>query len=176
MDKLLLVDDDSVFLQTLKRVLQRHDLSVTTAQDSSQTIAAMEHEQFDLVLLDLNLGVESGLQLLDTLLTEHPQQRVVMLTAYASIATAVDAVKRGADNYLCKPVTARDILSLLQESSEGNEEVELVDTPLSTDRLEWEHIQKVLLENQGNISATARALNMHRRTLQRKLQKRPVKR
>ena len=190
MDNLLLVDDDPVFLQTLERALQRRGLAVSTAQNAKQASQALENESFSLVLLDLNLGTESGLQLLDQLLRNHPQQRVVMLTAYASIATAVDAVKRGADNYLCKPITARDIIKLLEkdlvkeeqlEEAQGNTEPvtetnTLPNSPLSTERLEWEHIQRVLMENDGNISATARALNMHRRTLQRKLQKRPVRR
>ena len=102
---------------------------------------------------------------------EQDDVRVVMLTAYASIATAVESVKKGADNYLCKPINTSEVMALFEEEIE--QPVMLEETPLSVERLEWEHLQKVLMDHNGNISATARALNMHRRTLQRKLQKRP---
>lgn len=174
--QILLVDDDSLFLATLSRSLQKKGLGVQTAANSNETLALLASQAFDLILLDLNLDGESGLKLLQQILQRQPEARVVMLTAYASVATAVDAIKRGAENYLCKPVTASDILGLLEESSEPDSPTSLSDNPLSVDRLEWEHLQRVLLENDGNISATARALNMHRRTLQRKLQKRPVSR
>jgi two-component system response regulator RegA len=100
--------------------------------------------------------------------------RILMLTGYASIQTAVEAIKLGATNYLPKPATTGEILSALQ-SLEGNPDLPAAEQPLSVDRLEWEHIQRVLAEHDGNISATARALNMHRRTLQRKLAKKPVR-
>lgn len=172
---LLLIDDDSLFLQTLGRSLQRRGTEVATAHDSASALHTLQHKRFDLILLDLNLDGESGLKLLQQILTLQPDARVVMLTAYASVATAVDAIKRGAENYLCKPVTATDILALLQDDPDNTTNSNaLQESPLSVDRLEWEHLQRVLLEHDGNISATARALNMHRRTLQRKLQKRPV--
>lgn len=178
---LLLVDDDSVFSATLARSLKRRGFTVHTAATGEQALAQLQQHRFDLVLLDLNLDGESGLKLLPRLLQQQPGVRVVMLTAYASVATAVDAIKRGAENYLCKPVTASDIVTLLQEpattpAADTEDAGEVEDRPLSVDRLEWEHLQRVLLEHDGNISATARALNMHRRTLQRKLQKRPVNR
>jgi len=97
-----------------------------------------------------------------------------MLTAYSSIATAVEAVKKGAINYLNKPVSVEEIIDKLDNTD--SDEVAVEESPLSVRRLEWEHLQKVLLEHDGNISAAARALNMHRRTLQRKLSKHPVKR
>jgi len=97
-----------------------------------------------------------------------------MLTAYSSIATAVEAVKKGAINYLNKPVSVEEIIDKLENTD--SDEVAVEESPLSVRRLEWEHLQKVLLEHDGNISAAARALNMHRRTLQRKLSKHPVKR
>ena len=99
---------------------------------------------------------------------------MLMLTGYASIATAVEAIKLGAVHYLTKPASVVDILHGLQ-AEQGNAEVIPAEKPISIKRLEWEHLQKVLLEHNGNISAAARALNMHRRTLQRKLSKRPVK-
>jgi len=101
--------------------------------------------------------------------------KILMLTGYASIATAVEAIKLGATQYLPKPADAEQILTALNKV-EADTEVEVTEQPMSVNRLEWEHIQKVLKEHEGNISATARALGMHRRTLQRKLLKRPVKR
>jgi two-component system response regulator RegA len=99
----------------------------------------------------------------------------VVLTGYSSIATAVEAIKLGAINYLCKPADADDVMAAF-EHPDADPNVELADNPPSINRITWEHIQKVLQEHDGNISATARALGMHRRTLQRKLQKRPVRR
>lgn len=170
---LLLIDDDDVFLQTLSRSLSRKGLHVDVAVDWAQAKPKLADQLYDLVLLDLNLAGESGLKLLQHIKSLQPRQRVVMLTAYASIATAVEAVKSGADNYLCKPVNSGEIMALFN-FSDADAAVVLEETPLSVERLEWEHLQKVLMDHEGNISATARALNMHRRTLQRKLQKRPV--
>jgi len=105
-----------------------------------------------------------------------PHARLLVLTGYASIATTVQAIKLGADDYLAKPVNVDSILSALQFNTEAVPAAPVQEefTPLTVDRLEWEHIQRVLAEHQGNISSTARALNMHRRTLQRKLMKKPV--
>jgi two-component system response regulator RegA len=97
-----------------------------------------------------------------------------MLTGFASIATAVEAIKLGAIHYLTKPANADEIINALNKN-EGDSSISISENPLSIKRLEWEHLQKVLMENEGNISAAARALNMHRRTLQRKLDKRPVR-
>ncbi|MDP3589243.1 MAG: helix-turn-helix domain-containing protein, partial [Methylobacter sp.] len=98
----------------------------------------------------------------------------VMLTGFASIATAVEAIKLGATHYLTKPANADEIVNALHKN-EGDSSVLISENPLSVKRLEWEHLQKVLMQHDGNISAAARALNMHRRTLQRKLDKKPVK-
>ena len=107
------------------------------------------------------------------LLAGAPDAELVVLTGYSSIATAVSAVKQGAYNYLCKPAPIHEILNAFDDQPPASDT--LTETPMSVDRLEWEHIQRVMADNDGNISATARALGMHRRTLQRKLQKRPVK-
>lgn len=173
---LLLIDDDTVFSATLARSLIRKGMAVSTAADAGEAMQLLDRQTFDLILLDLNLNGESGLKLLSQILQLQPGARIVMLTAYSSVATAVEAIKRGAENYLCKPVAATDILNLMESHDAGDmaEEASVNDNPLSVDRLEWEHLQRVLMEHDGNISATARALNMHRRTLQRKLQKRPV--
>lgn len=174
--QLLLVDDDTVFSATLARSLTRKGMTVCTAADASEALQILHQQSFDLILLDLNLNGESGLKLLSQILQQQPAARIVMLTAYSSVATAVEAIKRGAENYLCKPVAATDILNLIDnpDDQEPADESGVGENPLSVDRLEWEHLQRVLMEHDGNISATARALNMHRRTLQRKLQKRPV--
>ena len=172
--RILLVDDDAVFLRTLSRSLQRKGLLVDMAECGSVALSCVEDQPYDLILLDLNLAGESGLVLLQDIKLKNPDASVVMLTAYASIATAVEAIKKGAENYLCKPVNTREVMALI-EAAESESDVALEATPLSVDRLEWEHLQKVLMDHDGNISATARALNMHRRTLQRKLQKRPAK-
>lgn len=127
------------------------------------------------VVLDLNLNGSSGLALIPELLANNPDCRIVVLTGYASIATAVDAVKLGAVQYLAKPVEIEAILSAFEEDDGPDFDLPVSEELLSVDRLEWEHIQRVLYEHDGNVSATARALKMHRRTLQRKLAKRPVK-
>ncbi|WP_164887361.1 response regulator transcription factor [Hahella sp. KA22] len=175
---LLLIDDNQVFLQTLARSLSRRGESVLTASCGDEALAHLEDSSPSRAVLDLNLAGDSGLQLLSEMLQRQPQLQVVMLTGYSSIATAVEAIKRGALNYLCKPVTATELLAAFGEPREEAPVESEVDTDatLSVRRLEWEHIQRVLQENEGNISATARALNMHRRTLQRKLQKKPARR
>jgi two-component system response regulator RegA len=114
------------------------------------------------------------LSLIDTFLRLNPRARIVVLTGYASIATAVEAIKLGAVHYLTKPTDATEILEALHQD-EGNAAVEVAEQPLSVGRLEWEHIQKVLADCGGNVSKAARQLGMHRRTLQRKLAKRPVR-
>ena len=126
------------------------------------------------MILDLKLEQESGLSILQQLKQLQPQMDILILTGYSSISTAVEAIKLGAINYLCKSASADEIVAAF-ENTEANVQVPMEDSPPSVNRLEWEHIQRVLNENQGNISATARSLGMHRRTLQRKLQKRPVK-
>ena len=137
----------------------------------------------DEVVLDLNLNGDSGLSLIPRLLELNPACRIVVLTGYASITTAVDAIKLGAVQYLAKPVDLNTLLRAFDHTleaadaaREASPSAALSAVPMSVDRMEWEHIQRVLQEHKGNISATARALNMHRRTLQRKLLKRPVSR
>lgn len=175
-ERLLLIDDDEVFLQSLARALQRKGQEVWTATHAQAALSVLQAHSIERVVLDLNLNGESGLQVLQKLLQVQPDLRVIMLTAYASVVTAVDAIKRGASNYLCKPVSANELLAAFaDEDTPAANEPEPLEA-VSLDRLEWEHIQRLLVEHNGNISATARALNMHRRTLQRKLQKRPVTR
>ncbi|MDG2501858.1 MAG: response regulator [Porticoccaceae bacterium] len=167
----LLVDDDAIFSSVLARMLERRGDQAITAANSEEAAARCD-QSIDRVVLDLKLEQESGLSILQQLLTIQPDVQVVILTGYSSISTAVEAIKLGAFNYLCKPASVDEIVVAF-ENSAG--EVALEQSPPSVSRLEWEHIQRVLNENAGNISATARSLGMHRRTLQRKLQKRPVK-
>jgi two-component system response regulator RegA len=125
----------------------------------------------DFAVLDLNLEGSSGLRLIDPILAVNPRCRLLVLTGYASVATGVDAIKLGADQYLAKPTEVEAIVRALL--SQSRPDVDGVpEEPLSVQAVEWEHIQRVLRDNGGNISMTARALNMHRRTLQRKLLKR----
>ncbi len=171
---ILIVDDDAVFAQTLAYAMTRRGHRVDAAENIEAALSMAASQNFDAVVLDLRLGAESGLHLIEPLRQRQPQARILLLTGYASIATAVAAIKLGAVQYLPKPASVEAILAALGDDS-GGEDVDLPDAPLSVDRLEWEHIQKVLAQHEGNLSATARALKMHRRTLQRKLAKRPVK-
>lgn len=171
---MLIVDDDVSFCQVLTRALARRELHVACAHDIDAALQLARAQRPRRALVDLKLADASGLQVISALKDALPDIEIVMLTGYSSIATAVEAVKRGAINYLCKPVGADEILDAFT-IADMPDMPEASSQPLSVDRLEWEHIQKILLENDGNISATARALGMHRRTLQRKLQKRPVR-
>jgi len=172
--KLLLVEDDEAFAWAASRAMERRGYEVRHAGESERARNLVEDEDFEYAVLDLNLGNCTSLDLILPLRERNPDMRILVLTGYASIATAVRAIKLGADNYLAKPADTDEILTALLTDSEPDADAEL--QPMSVRRLEWEHIQKVLEQNNGNISATARQLNMHRRTLQRKLQKRPVQR
>ncbi len=175
---ILLVEDDETFARVMIKALQSREYQVSHAASLEAAEQLIGSEQFAYAILDLNLGGETSLRLIPRLKQQHPEIRILILTGYASIATAVEAIKLGADNYLAKPADTDEILSALllgeaeEKTAEPPESASL--ETMSVRRLEWEHIQKVLLENEGNISATARQLKMHRRTLQRKLQKRPV--
>lgn len=170
----LVIDDDPSFNAILVRTLERRGYTARGAHDAGSALALARELLPPRIVLDLNLNGSSGLTLIPPLLALNPACRIVVLTGYASIATAVDAVKLGAVQYLAKPVEIEAILTAFADDDPDMASA-ASDEPLSVDRLEWEHIQRVLNENDGNISATARALKMHRRTLQRKLAKRPVR-
>ena len=173
---MLLLDDDAVFVETLARALTRRGYRVLCATDIATALQLANTAPPAYAILDLKIAEESGLDCITPLLALNPALRILMLTGYASVATAVTAIKAGAFDYACKPLDADEILGKL-----GLAEVTTVGTgdpspaPLSVKRLAWEHIQRVLQEHDGNISATARTLGMHRRTLQRMLLKKPVK-
>jgi two-component system response regulator RegA len=172
--RILLVDDDELFTSVLARALTRRGYRVSCATHPKAALQQAGGLQPERAVLDLNLGATSGLQLIPQLLALCPQMRILVLTGYSSIATAVEAIKLGAQNYLCKPAGTDELVAAL-ESNAANPGIAIADNPPSVERMEWEYIQRVLRENGNNISATARSLGMHRRTLQRKLQKRPVK-
>lgn len=171
---LLLVDDDRVFCQVLTRALVARGFAVDTAHDGANALQLIEDLAPEFAIIDLRLPDMSGLKVVERLKVIDENTRILVLTGFGSIATAIQAIKLGALHYLTKPTSVDDILAAFDNRLPGPDTA-AVDKPLSVDRLEWEHIQRVLNENDGNISATARALKMHRRTLQRKLSKRPVK-
>jgi len=174
--RVILIDDDNVFTAVLARALGTRGFTVDTAADGPRAVALIREHAPHFAVLDLKLGAENGLALIPQLLAAQPSLRILLLTGYASIATAVEAIKRGAHDYLAKPVDADQVVQALL--GDGSEHAAA--TPLPTHapplkRLEWEHIQRVLAECDGNISEAARRLGLHRRTLQRKLSKRPVR-
>lgn len=172
--KLIIVDDDQTFCSVLKQALEKRDYDVVTATNIADALAAAQQHHPEYAVVDLRIGHESGLALVKQLIQLNAETHIVMLTGFSSVATAVEAIKLGATYYLTKPADVDEIIAAL-ERSQGDSTVAINNRPVSVKRLEWEHLQKVLIEHDGNISAAARALNMHRRTLQRKLEKRPVR-
>ena len=182
-ENILIVEDDDTFSATLLRALKRRGYLASAAKSVTAALNMAHAVAPDKVVLDLNLDGASGLMLIPRLLEINPACRIVVLTGYASITTAVDAIKLGAAQYLAKPVDLDTLLlafghTLMADpvSPAASVAAAVPHVPMSVDRMEWEHIQRVLREHKGNISSTARALNMHRRTLQRKLLKKPASR
>jgi two-component system response regulator RegA len=172
--KLLIVEDDADFAAALARAMQKRGAEVALARDAGEAQSVADRFAPSHAVVDLKLPGESGLKVVEQLAARKPAPAIVVLTGYASIATAVEAVRLGARHYLAKPADADEILAALLRD-QPDAALEVSPEPLSVARMEWEHIQKVLNEHDGNISATARALKMHRRTLQRKLDKHPPK-
>lgn len=172
-NRLLVIDDDKSFCEALAAAMSRRGFAVATAQDRESALLQARQAAPQYAIVDLRIGEDSGLPLVAELIALKSNMRVVVLTGYASIATAVEAVKLGATHYLTKPAKPDDIIAAFGRE-QGDPDTALTPKPMSVRRLEWEHLQRVLLEHEGNISAAARALNMHRRSLQRKLQKRPA--
>ncbi|MGK0441738.1 MAG: two-component system response regulator RegA [Pseudohongiellaceae bacterium] len=173
MTSILIVDDEVQFSHILTRSLSQYGFECQTAHDGQQALEKLKQQRFDALLLDLKLGNDSGLRLLPQLLTLQTDLHIVVLTAYASINTAVEAIKLGACDYLCKPCGSAEIIQALNKKL-ANAELAIAEAPPSLERLSWERIQTVLAEQSGNVSAAARILGLHRRTLQRKLLKKPV--
>ena len=168
---LLLVDDDPAFGRVLATALGRRGFTVTLAAGVAEARALLPGLVVTHAVLDLRLPDGSGLDLIPLLRERHPTARVVVLSGYASIPTAIDAIKLGATYYLAKPVDADAVVRAF-DGGDGAASAPPPAEPPSVRRVEWEHIQRVLKDCDGNISAAARALRMHRRTLQRKLGKR----
>lgn len=174
LDSILIVEDDAAFASVLARALRRRGHRVDVAATAEAAWSSAREAPPDAAVIDLKLGEDSGLELIEPLLEIAPAARLLVLTGYASLTTAVTAIKRGAFNYLAKPADADQILAALDAAAGDTEDTP--DNAFSPRRLEWEHIQRVLAEHDGNVSAAARAMGMYRRTLQRKLAKRPVRR
>ncbi len=168
---ILLVDDDDVFRTRLARAFSDRELDVRTAAGYDEAVASATLDSPQLAVVDLKMPGRSGLELVRALHEIDPTTQIVVLTGYGSIATAVEAVKHGARNYLPKPADADEILAALSgdERATGTDQLRAP----SLARAEWEHIQRVLADSGGNISEAARRLGIHRRSLQLKLHKYP---
>lgn len=173
--RLLIVDDEENHAWIMTRAFERRGYRVHCASCAPQALVLAGTWHPDYALVDLRISEDSGLALIPGLKRANAGVRIVILTGYASVATAVEAIKLGAVHYLTKPVNADSVEAAFGRDT-GDEHVGPADQPLSLGRLAWEHIQAVLSEHEGNISAAARALGMHRRTLQRKLGKFPARR
>jgi len=171
---LVIVEDDVGFARTLRRSFERRGYEVLIAASLEELRNLLGDKSFGYAVVDLKLGGASGLTCVEALHAHDPATLIVVLTGFASIATAVEAIKLGACHYLAKPSNTDDIEAAFHRA-EGNAEVALADRPTSIKTLEWERIHRTLIEADFNISETARRLGMHRRTLARKLEKRQVK-
>nr|WP_158873222.1 ActR/PrrA/RegA family redox response regulator transcription factor [Antarcticirhabdus aurantiaca] len=167
---LLLVDDDRPFLQRMSRALESRGFAVATAESVAEGLAAMRTSAPAYAVVDLRLGDGNGLEIVERLQRAREDARVVVLTGYGNIATAVSAVKLGAIDYLAKPADADEVIAALLR--DPGDRAEPPENPMSADRVRWEHIQRVYEMCDRNVSETARRLSMHRRTLQRILAKR----
>ncbi len=166
----LVVEDDRSFLQRLAQALEQRGFAVTTAESVAAGLAQVERAAPAFAVVDMRLADGNGLDVISALKRRRPDARGIILTGYGNIATAVNAVKLGAVDYLAKPVDADDVVAALL--AQDNKTIELPENPMSADRVRWEHIQRIYELCGRNVSETARRLNMHRRTLQRILAKR----
>ena len=167
---LLIVEDDLSFLQRLAKALEQRGFTVTTAESVAEGLLQVEKTAPAFAVVDMRLGDGNGLDVISALKLRRPDARGIILTGYGNIATAVNAVKLGAVDYLAKPVDADDVVAALL--AQDNTKIEPPENPMSADRVRWEHIQRIYEMCGRNVSETARRLNMHRRTLQRILAKR----
>lgn len=171
--RILLVDDEDHFRKRLLKAFLRRGFAATSASGFGDAVRKLEKNRFEFAVFDLRMPGKSGLELIRAAKQLQPELKIVVLTGYGSIATATDAIKLGAIYYLPKPADVDDILAAFDRDSD-DETVEAMNIPTpSLARAEWEHINRVLADCHGNISAAAKRLNVHRRTLQRKLTKYP---
>ena len=166
---LLIVEDDKSFLQRLARAMEARGFSVTTAESVADGLLQVESNAPAFAVVDMRLADGNGLDVISALKRRRPDARGIILTGYGNIATAVNAVKLGAVDYLAKPADADDVVNALL-AIDGRKP-EPPEHPMSADRVRWEHIQRIYELCGRNVSETARRLNMHRRTLQRILSK-----
>jgi two-component system response regulator RegA len=168
-ERILVVDDDKTFCQILATSLRRRGHEVLVAHNGQEALEEVRAWSPSRVVTDLRMPGGSGISLVRSLNAEFPRVRVVVLTGFGSIASAVEAVKLGAVQYLTKPVSAEDVLRAFDDTSPLSADPQSAPQVTSLDVVEWEHLSRVLAECAGNVSEAARRLNMHRRTLQRKL-------
>ncbi|MFC7536734.1 response regulator transcription factor [Sphingomonas sp. GCM10030256] len=173
-NRLLIVEDDETFARTLSRSFERRGYRVHVAGSLEQVQQMLGSERPDYAVVDLKLGTASGLECVRALHAFHPDIRIVVLTGYASIATAVESIKLGASHYLPKPANTDEIEAAFGKA-DGDTAAPITNQPTSIKTLEWEHIHQTLADTGFNVSETARRLGMHRRTLARKLEKRPLR-
>jgi two-component system response regulator RegA len=170
---LLIVEDDKSFLQRLARAMEMRGFVVSTAESVADGLLQVEKAPPAFAVVDMRLADGNGLDVVSAMKKRRPDARAIILTGYGNIATAVNAVKLGAVDYLAKPVDADDVAAALL--AVDNRKIEPPENPMSADRVRWEHIQRIYELCGRNVSETARRLNMHRRTLQRILAKRAPK-
>ncbi len=170
---LLIVEDDDVLRGRLARAMTTRGFDVRQASNAEEAEAVARDEAPEMVVLDLRMPHSNGLDLIPVLIGLDPNTRIVVLTGYGSVATAVEAVRRGATHYLTKPADADEIVAAFDRDSDAPPTATPPLQPMSLDRVEWEHINRVLMDCQGNISEAARVLRIHRRSLQRKLARYP---
>lgn len=166
---LLIVDDDLPFRERLSRSMEKKGFTVESFSDSKETINRIKEKDFQYAIIDMRLADGSGLELIKFLKNNNPETKSLLLTGYGNIATAVAAIKSGAVDYLPKPAEADQIYNALMSS--GEKLPPPPENPMTADRVRWEHIQRVFILCNRNVSETARRLRMHRRTLQRILNK-----
>jgi two-component system, response regulator RegA len=166
---LLIVEDDKAFLERLASAMEERGFTVTTAQSVSDGLLQLETATPAFAVVDMRLGDGNGLDVISCIKKRRPEARAIILTGYGNIATAVNAVKLGAVDYLAKPIDADDVAAAL--AAIDNKKIEPPKNPMSPNRVRWEHIQRIYELCDRNVSETARRLNMHRRTLQRILAK-----
>ena len=171
---ILIADDDDVLRERLARAFQKRGFDAQTAANFEEAVELARIESTEFALVDLRMPGRSGLELVKELRHIDPATKIVVLTGYGSIATAMDAVRLGAHNYISKPADVDDILTAFSRGEGGAGLPDSAELPTpSLARAEWEHINRVLSDCSGNISEAARRLQIHRRSLQRKLQKYP---
>ena len=175
MATILIADDDDVFRERMARALRERMYTVVTARDCTEAITAARAQRFSYAVVDLRMPGPSGLDLLSALKKQDATMRIVVLTGYGNIASAVEAMRRGAHSYLAKPADADDLLRAIvrDDSEQDAPSMKGGAPPPSLARAEWEHVQRVLADCGGNVSETARRLSITRRTLQLKLKRGP---